>query len=162
LLLSTTASADPIPAGIPLGTASAQAPPLAPLAPPIIGDRAPALDADVQSGVVLVDFFATWCAPCLEAMAALDEVARRRAVRVVVVDVGEPAERVRAFVAAHPLPAGATLVLDERGEAARRWGQHRFPTTFVLADGLIRHINRGYGSGYAARIDRWVAGLLAR
>jgi hypothetical protein len=30
----------------------------------------------------------------------------------------------------------------------------------VLADGVIRHINRGYGSGYAARLDRWVALLL--
>ena len=130
-------------------------------ADPIIGDVAPPLgDAALPKGVVLVDFFATWCGPCQEAMAALDELVRRRGVQLVVVDVGEPAERVRAFVAAHPLPPGARLVLDGEGSTARRWGQHRFPTTFVVGDGKIRHINRGYGSGYAHRLDQWVAAML--
>ncbi len=129
-------------------------------ADPIIGERAPALaDADVQSGVVVVDFFATWCGPCREAMAALDEIVRRRGVKLIVVDVREPADEVRAFFAAHPLPPGAKLVLDRDGGAAQAWGQHRFPTTFVLHDGVIKHINRGYGPGYAARLDRWVATL---
>lgn len=138
--------------------ALAIAPPRAAGAAPIIGERAPTLGSDLlPAGVVLVDFFATWCGPCHEAMAALDELARRRGIALVVVDVGEPAERVRAFFAAHPLPPGATLVLDERAEAARRWGQRRFPTTFVVRDGVIRHINRGFGPGYARRLDGWVA-----
>jgi cytochrome c biogenesis protein CcmG/thiol:disulfide interchange protein DsbE len=130
-------------------------------ADPLIGDPAPALGGEALGrGVVVVDFFATWCGPCHEAMAALDEIVRRRGVRLVVVDVGEPTQTVRAFFATHALPPQATLVIDERGDAARRWGQHRFPTTFVLAEGVIRHINRGYGSGYAARLDRWIALLL--
>ena len=128
------------------------------LADPIIGERAPPLpDVDVGSGVILVDFFATWCGPCHEAMAALDEIARRRGVKLVVVDVGEPPERVQAFFAAHPLPPGARVVTDTTADAAHRWGQKRFPTTFVLGAGTIRHINRGYGPGYARRLDGWVA-----
>jgi thiol-disulfide isomerase/thioredoxin len=137
-------------------TATAAADPI--IGDPIIGSLAPPLeDQKLGDGVVVVDFFATWCEPCRLAMAALDELVRRRGIKLVVVDVGEPAAVVNAFVAAHPLPPNATLVMDPRAEAAQRWGQHRFPTTFVLGGGVIRHINRGYGPGYAARLDGWVA-----
>jgi thiol-disulfide isomerase/thioredoxin len=131
-------------------------------AAPIIGERAPALaGVELERGVVVVDFFATWCEPCHLAMAALDELVQRRHVRLVVVDVGEPDARVAAWFAAHPLPAGARVIVDGTGEASRRWGQRRFPTTFVVAGGVIRHINRGYGSGYARRLDGWIESDLA-
>jgi thiol-disulfide isomerase/thioredoxin len=129
------------------------------LADPIIGDKAPLLAELPAKGVVVVDFYATWCGPCQQAMAALDEIVKRRGTRLVVVDLGEPADQVRAFVAAHPLPPGAKLVLDERGEAARRWGARRLPTTFIVADGEIVKINRGYGPGYPARLEAWLAAL---
>jgi thiol-disulfide isomerase/thioredoxin len=126
-------------------------------ADPIIGERAPPLaGADVTKGVVIVDFFATWCGPCHEAMAALDEIARRRGVPLVIVDVGEAKEQVDAYFAGTPPPPGARVVLDPKAEASHRWGQHRFPTTFVLKDGTIKHINRGFGAGYARRMDQWV------
>jgi cytochrome c biogenesis protein CcmG, thiol:disulfide interchange protein DsbE len=138
-----------------------------------IGDPARALDLPALDGKILkteqlrgrvtaVDFFATWCGPCHEAMAALDQIARSEPrLQLVVVDVGEDPEVVRAFFARHPLPPGARVVIDRDGAAGRRWGQRRFPTTFVVdGAGVVRHINRGYGPGYAARLGAWIRGLM--
>jgi peroxiredoxin len=144
--------------------------------PPGIGDRAPALELETLDGrsfprarlegeATVVDFFATWCAPCHRALADLADVEARlpARARLVVVAVGEDAPVVKRFLEAHPLPAGAELALDRRGATARAWGQDRFPTTFLVdAGGVIRHINRGWGAGYAERMLRWLRPMVAR
>lgn len=141
--------------------------------PPRIGDPAPALALDTLDGhalqnpalkgqITIVDFFATWCGPCHRALEDLAEVEAQLSSRprLVVVSVGEDVMAVKRFVEQHPLPRGAELALDSASTVARAWGQDRFPTTFVVdGDGVIRHINRGWGRGYAERMLRWLRPL---
>lgn len=88
--------------------------------------------------LVLVHFFATWCAPCRRELPALDRLARRAGgVTVVAVSVSEPELRVMRFLKAAPL--GFPVLLDTDGAVAKAWAVKALPTTVALDAGLRPH-----------------------
>ena len=155
-------------------------PPRAAHAQPRIGDAAPGLvggngNDDLRSGrpvavaerLVIVEFFATWCSACqrslndtlaVHAQLPPDDAAK---VAIVVVDVGEAPDDVRRFFAQQRVPEHVAVVADVDRSRYRAWGATRLPTAFVVdGHGRIRHINRGHGPGFRARLGRWLGRCL--
>ena len=147
---------------------------MANLARPQVGEPAPTFLAKTLAGTevredtlqghaTVVDFFATWCLPCreslLETLAVRTRLGAHFEMMIVAVEGDTPA--LRDFLAGHPLPTGTTVVLDSGGLLARTFGEDRLPTTFFLDErSIIRHINRGHGSGYRARATRWLSEMI--
>ncbi|REC56528.1 TlpA family protein disulfide reductase [Rhodosalinus sediminis] len=93
---------------------------------------------------VVLNLWATWCPPCRREMPLLIETARRRDdVTVVLVNQGESAAQVRAYLAAEGLAAD-DVALDQREALAAHYGTVGLPATlFIGADGLLRHTHLG-------------------
>jgi len=97
--------------------------------------------ADYRGRVVLVNFWATWCAPCRAEMPSIERL--RRSLEgepfvVLAVNVGEEAAAVRAF--ADHVSMGFPLLLDRDGQVARAWGVRALPVSFVIdPEGRIRY-----------------------
>jgi peroxiredoxin len=89
--------------------------------------------SDHRGQVVLLNFWATWCIPCLEEMPALDRLNQRlqgKPFRILAVDLQEPAEKVQQFAKAKGY--SFDLVLDPAGEISHHYGVLRIPVTYVI------------------------------
>jgi thiol-disulfide isomerase/thioredoxin len=88
---------------------------------------------DYRGRVVLLNFWATWCAPCREEMPALQALAQElgpRGLVVVGVNAREPRQTVEAFIQAHRL--SFPMLLDDDGRAGRAYQVFALPATFVV------------------------------
>jgi len=96
--------------------------------------------ADFRGKVVIVNFWATWCEPCLAEMPSMQKLQDRFPGRIAVVAVnfGESAPKVSKFV--ERLSIRFTVLLDPNGEAPRAWRVRLLPTSYVVApDGGVRY-----------------------
>lgn len=92
---------------------------------------------DMRGEVVVLNFWATWCAPCRIEMPEFERASQRGIARVIAVNSGESAEQIAAFRAEHGLTF--PLALDEREQIQAQYGITNYPSTFIIdRDGVIR------------------------
>lgn len=97
-----------------------------------IGGRRWQLQA-LRGRPVLINFWASWCEPCLAEMPSLERLARRHrddGLEVLAVNFKEGAAGVQRFLDRTPLDL--PVLLDEDGAAARTFGVRVFPSTLVV------------------------------
>ena len=112
-----------------------------------VGDR---FSLEEQRGhVVLLDFWASWCAPCRQSMPVLTEIANEyedRGVRVIGVNVepGRPAEWVSEVH--HKLGGRFDCVQDTRASDIQRdFAVNSLPSLFLLdQDGVVKYMEKGF------------------
>ena len=97
--------------------------------------------ADYRGRVVVLNFWATWCEPCLREMPSMqrlqDKLGGKR-FAVLAVDFGEGAPRVKGFL--KDLPVRFTVLLDRDISVASAWKVKVLPTTLVVdAEQRIRY-----------------------
>lgn len=122
--------------------------------PPLEGVQRPAFA--LQPGrVAIVNFFASWCAPCKVEHPTLMRLAAEGRIAVHGISYKDAAADSARFLAQLGNPF-ETIGWDRDGRAAMEWGVYGVPETFVVGrDGTIRHRHVG------ALLDETVARVLA-
>jgi thiol-disulfide isomerase/thioredoxin len=116
----------------------------------------------LRGRVVIVDFWDTWCGPCLRALPHLKAIgAEHPEVVVIGIAIGQEGEaKVRQVVATLGLPFPICL-LPAQGNLVPAFGDiDALPTTFLIApDGVIRR--RWVGAQSPSTYENALKGLLA-
>ena len=95
--------------------------------------------------VLLVNFWASWCTPCIQEMPSirrLVEAMGEKPFAVIGVNVGEAERRVQAT--AKRLEIDFPVLLDKDSAVFNGWGATVLPTAYVLdRNGRVRYVGRG-------------------
>jgi len=122
------------------------------------------LDSFLGSGPLLIDFWATWCKPCLMAMPELDELyedLHEQGFQILGINEDGPrnAAKVKPFVLSHGY--SFPIVLDLNRTAQRRLNALTLPTTLLLdAEGVVVHASFGYRKGEIAKLREMIEEMM--
>ncbi len=114
--------------------------------------------SELAGKVVVLNFWATWCAPCkdeLPTLQTLYDISDSQTV-VLTINVREPAARAARYMQ----NTGMTfpVVSDAKGELAKRWGVTVYPTTILIApNGQARWRIMGDVDWSGPQANAWLA-----
>lgn len=126
-------------------------------------DTADALNlARFRGKVVLLDFWASWCAPCRQSFPWLNRMHAKYGDRgLVVIGVNVDRDRADADRFLHDVPAKFEIVYDPAGTLAAHYDLPGMPVSYIIGpkgEIIARHI--GFRSGLSAEREAEVQKLL--
>lgn len=139
----------------------------------IVGQPAPSFVLDCLDGktlqlsnligkVVVLDFWASWCATCIQTLPKLQQVVDlfpAEEVQLIAVNVQEAEARVK--VAADQLGLTMPVALDRDGTTTARYSATSIPQTIVIdAQGIVRYAFSGEQAQFAQEVDESIRSLL--
>jgi peroxiredoxin len=118
----------------------------------------------LEKGPVLIDFWATWCKPCLVSLPEIQTIHERYAgdgLTVIGVSIDGPRNfpKVRPF--ARRLGLKYAIVLDEDGSLQRKYRIQAVPTAILIGtDGKIARVLQGFRPGESEDLEASVREML--
>ncbi len=120
------------------------------------GDRAPKFElenldgemaslSDYEGKVVVLNYFATWCVPCVDEAPELEAFSREYGdqYELLIIDRGETRDRVKKFIEKHDA-GSSTYLFDYNSKVSKMYGVLKQPESFVIdKKGIIREYIQG-------------------
>ncbi len=115
--------------------------------------------AELKGQVVVLDFWASWCPPCIESLPHLGKLYQEKqdkGVKVFAVNVAEDKAKVEMFLKSKNVTV--PVLLDSKGDAAEKYNVSSLPQTVVIGkDGTVKKVFVGLGADSFEQIRNEIA-----
>jgi peroxiredoxin len=142
----------------------------------LVGKPAPQIELELLEGghlnleslrgekIVILDFWATWCGPCVRAMPVIEKVAAKYAdqgVALYAVNLREEADDIKAFIEENKLPE-VKVALDKDGKVGNAYLATAIPQTVIVGkDGKVQVVKVGLSANLEESLGKDLEDLLA-
>lgn len=100
-----------------------------------------------KNKVVLINFWASWCGPCVKEIPSLNRLVKKmkgKEFELLTIDIKEPPEKILRFFEELKLQHDFPVLMDTDGQASKDWKVYAYPSNFLLdKTGKIRYGYRG-------------------
>lgn len=138
------------------------------LAPDFVGkdihNGQPIALADYRGKVVFIDFWASWCPPCLVSLPAYEKMYQdmdKAEFEFIAINVDEDTEDGLYFLEDHPV--SYPVLADPEGNIGKPYGIRTLPVSFLLdRDGRIVQSSRNFKLGDEVDLKQTIEALLQK
>ncbi len=111
--------------------------------------------ADFAGEVVYVDFWASWCGPCILSFPVMEDLHQRyadRGLKILAVNVDQRREDADSFLEKREV--SFSVLFDGAGKTPADYAVKGMPTSYILdRQGRVVHIHEGFKKSDAAKIE---------
>lgn len=129
----------------------------------IDGSKSLALE-DYRGKVVLLDFWASWCPPCLRSLPKYNDLRREIGTanfEIVAINVDENTNDARKFLQKHPV--SYPIAKDPKGILPGVFGVKAMPTSYLIdQNGVVQYVHAAFKEGDIEKLKAEIQKLIAQ
>ncbi len=112
--------------------------------------------------VVMINFWASWCAPCRQEMPLLEELyTRYQPLGFTILGVNVEEDSSQALAMLEDIPVSFPVLLDTQSSVSKLYNVVAMPTSILIdRDGNMRYLHHGYKPGYEEQYQQQVRELI--